>query len=441
MPSVNIVGGGLAGLAAAAALGSAGFQVDLFESRSFLGGRATSFPVNPGDDDSELIDNCQHVLLRCCVNLLDFYARLGVADRIQFYREYYFLEPGGRLSTLGRSSLPAPLHLTPSFLRMAYLGVADKFAISRAMMALMRERGRRRDLDQITMLDWLLQKKQTPRAIDRFWRQVLVSAVNEELDRMAALHGFQVFWLGMLARPDSYEMGVPQVPLRELYSLDAWRSMGKVRIHSRSPVDRLMFRNGAVSGVQVAGAAHAADFHICAVPFERLGALAPELGIDTAPFEHSSITGIHIWFDRSVTGLPHAALLERTIQWMFNKSQGRYLQFVVSASRDLVEMPRAEVIDLALGEAAEFFPRMREAKVERAHVIKEVRATYSARPGMEGVRPDGKTNASNVFLAGDWTRSGWPATMEGAVRSGYRAAEHVCAAAGQPGKFLLPDIA
>jgi len=134
-------------------------------------------------------------------------------------------------------------------------------------------------------------------------------------------------------------------------------------------------------------------------------------------------------------------LLDRTIQWMFNKSQGRYLQFVVSASRDLVEMPRAEVIDLALGEAAEFFPRVRQAKVERANVIKEVRATYSARPGMEAMRPDAKTNTTNVFLAGDWTRSGWPATMEGAVRSGYRAAEHVCAAAGQPRQLLLPDVA
>jgi len=441
MPSVNIVGGGLAGLAAAAALGSAGFQVDLFESRPFLGGRATSFPVTPGDDESELIDNCQHVLLRCCVNLLDFYGRLGVADRIQFYREYYFLEPGGRMSTLGRSSLPAPLHLTLSFLRMPCLSAADKFAISRAMMALMRERSRRRDLDQITMLDWLLQKKQTPRSIDRFWRQVLVSAVNEELDRMAALHGFQVFWLGMLARADSYEMGVPQVPLRELYSEHAWRGMGKVQIHARSPVDRLVFRNGSVCGVQVAGAEPSADFHICAVPFERLSALAPELGIDTAAFEHSSITGIHVWFDRPVTELPHAALLDRTIQWMFNKGQGRYLQFVVSASRDLVEMPRAGVIDLVLGEAAEFFPRVREAKVERAIVVKEVRATYSARPGMEALRPDAKTIAANLFLAGDWTRSGWPATMEGAVRSGYRAAEHVCAAVGQPGQFLLPDIA
>jgi squalene-associated FAD-dependent desaturase len=441
MPSVNIVGGGLAGLAAAAALGSAGFQVELFEARPFLGGRATSFPVSPGDDDSELIDNCQHVLLRCCVNLLDFYTRLGVADRIRFYREYYFLEPGGRMSKLARGPLPAPLHLTSSFLRMQCLDARDKLAIARAMMALMHERGRRKDLDQITMLDWLLQKKQPPRAIERFWRQVLVSAVNEELDRMAALHGFQVFWLGMLARADSYEMGIPDVPLGELYSADAWGKMRQVRIHLRTPVERLVFTDGKACGVQTEGGLRKADFQICAAPFERLGALAPELGIDTGRFEHSPITGIHIWFDRPVTELPHAALLDRTIQWMFNKREGHYLQFVVSASRSLVELGRPEVIELALGEAAEFFPKIRDARVNRAQVIKEIRATYSARTGMEALRPDAKTRAPNVFLAGDWTRSGWPATMEGAVRSGYRAAEEVAAATGETCHFLVADIA
>ena len=438
---MNIVGGGLAGLATAAALGSAGFAVDVFESRPFLGGRATSFPVVSGDDNGELIDNCQHVLLRCCVNLLDFYSRLGVGDRIRFYREFTFLEPGGRQSTLHRGALPAPLHFTGSFLRMPCLGAADKLAIGRAMVALMRERSRRKDLDQITMLDWLREKKQPARAIERFWRQVLVSAINEELDRMAAQHGFQVFWLGMLARADSYEMGIPDVPLRELYSADAWTGIGQVKIHARAPVERVVFRDGVARGVQTGTEVRAADYQICAVPFQRLGALAPELEIDTARFEHSPITGIHVWFDRAVTGLPHAALLDRTIQWMFNKDQGRSVQVVISASRGLVDMGRAEVVDLVLAEAREFFPAVRDAKVERAQVIKEIRATYSAQPGMEAVRPTAVTRVPNVFLAGDWTRCGWPATMEGAVRSGYLAAEAVAAASGQPARFLLPDIA
>src|ERR1700690_3780853 len=168
MPSAIIIGGGLAGLSAGAALGGAGFRVEVFEARPFLGGRATSFPLAPADDASVRIDNCQHVLLRCCVNLLDFYARLGVRDRISFYREFYFIEPGGRISTLRRGVLPAPLHFTGSFLRMRFLSTGDKMAIARGLLALRSERTRRDDLDRITMLDWLREKRQTPRAIERF---------------------------------------------------------------------------------------------------------------------------------------------------------------------------------------------------------------------------------------------------------------------------------
>jgi squalene-associated FAD-dependent desaturase len=435
MPSAIVVGGGLAGLAAAAALGSAGFRVELFEARGFLGGRATSFPVSPSDENSELIDNCQHVLLRCCVNLLDFYRRLGVSDRIRFYREFYFIEPGGRMSTLRRGLLPAPLHFLGSFLRMDCLCAADKLSIARGLAALRQERTSRADLDRITMLDWLREKRQTTQAIERFWKQVLVSAVNEDLDRMAAVHGFQVFWLGFLARSDSCEMGVPAVPLGELYAPEAWRRTGEVSIHCRCPVERIQ-----ESGITVAGALHTADFYVCSLPFERLATVAPGLGIEATRFEHSPITGIHLWFDRPVTELPHATLLDRTIQWMFNKSGGRYLLLVVSASRKLVGMTRDGVISLALSEAGEFFPLVRQAKLERAHVIKELRATYSAGPGTEALRPGPETSVRNLFLAGDWTRSGWPATMEGAVRSGYRAAEAVTAAAGRPEKFLLPDF-
>src|SRR5580700_2543632 len=235
MPKVLIAGGGLAGLSAAAALGSAGFEVDLFEARPFLGGRASSFPVPASSgEEAETIDNCQHILLRCCVNLLDFYERMGVRDRIKFYREFYFLEPGGRLSILRRGRLPAPFHFTGSFLRMHCLSRRDKIGIAKALLAIRRERTRRKDLDRISMLDWLLQKRQTPHAIDRFWRQILVSAVNEDLEHMAAIHGFQVFWLGFLSRADSYEMGIPSVPLGELYGEGTWKRLASVRFHFRS---------------------------------------------------------------------------------------------------------------------------------------------------------------------------------------------------------------
>jgi len=431
MRKVLIAGGGLAGLSAAAALGSAGFEIDVFEARPFLGGRAASYCLAGAEgEEPETVDNCQHILLRCCVNLLNFYERLGVRDRIKFYREFFFLEPGGRLSILRRGRLPAPFHFTGAFWKMHCLSRADKIGITKALAAIRRERNKRKDLERISMLDWLLQKRQTARAIDRFWRQVLVSAVNEDLDRMAALHGFRVFWQGFMARPDAYEMGVPSVPLGQLYAAEAWKKMPNVRLHLKSPVEAIEGGDFRVGGESVRG-----DFSICALPFERLEAL----GLPAPRFEHSPITGVHLWFDREVTNLPHATLLDRTMQWMFNKDSGKYLQLVVSASRDLTNLSRNEIIEIAIGDLRLYFPRVHDAKLVKAHVIKEQRATFSAAPETEKLRPSAQTDVPNLFLAGDWTRTGWPATMEGAVRSGYLAAEHVAQAAGQPASFLVPD--
>lgn len=433
MTDVAVIGGGLAGLAAAAALGGAGFKVELLEMRPFLGGRATSY----GLPDGEVIDNCQHVLLRCCVNLLDFYGRMGVSEKVRFFSEIPFIEPGGRVSVFKRGLLPAPLHFSECFLGLPFLTLGDKIAIGRAFLAILREMDRA-DLESISMLDWLREKKQTQGAIDRFWRQVLVSAINEELDRMAASHGFQVFRLGFMATRDSYEMGVPDVPLGELYSADAWKRIGSVKVRFRAGVERLDIVDGRVGAAIAGGERVEAKAFVSAVPFERAGALIP--GIDVSNFTHSSITGIHVWFDRPVTTLENATLLDRTIQWFFNKDGGRYLQLVVSASHSLVEMPRQDVIDLAVRELREFLPAAREAQVVKAHVVKEVRATYSAIPGLAAHRPSQKTAIENLFLAGDWTDSGWPATMEGAVRSGYKAAEFTAASLGRPAKFLLKDI-
>ncbi|MEP6717235.1 MAG: hydroxysqualene dehydroxylase HpnE [Terriglobia bacterium] len=434
-PRVAVLGGGLAGLAAAAALSNSGYEIDLYESRAFLGGRATSWPVG---DTAEMVDNCQHILLRCCVNLLDLYRRLGAEKKIAFYRDFVFIEPGGRRSVMKRGLLPAPAHFAGSFLKLKFLGLADKIAIARAMNAIPGELRTRTDLDRITMLDWLREKGQTERAIERYWRQVLVSAINEELDRMAAIHGFQVFWLGMMARADSYEMGIPAVPLRELYDPGALPST--VRLHHRAPVTEIAIDGGRVAAITAGGERREADYFISCLPFERLRPLMPDLPVEWNAFEHSPITGIHLWFDRPITDLPNATLLDRTIQWIFNKSEGRYVQLVVSASRSLTEMPRAQIIELALRELAEFFPIVKEATLEKAEVIKEVRATFSAKPGLEALRPVSATPLANFFLAGDWTRSGWPATMEGAVRSGYLAAEALTAAAGRPQRFLLPDV-
>jgi squalene-associated FAD-dependent desaturase len=441
MADVIVIGGGLAGLAAAAALGGAGHSVRVFESRPYLGGRATSYEAG-----SETIDNCQHILLGCCVNLLDFYERLGVAEDIKFYREYVLIEPGGRRSLLRSGFLPPPFHFTGSLLTLKFLNWSEKLAVIRAMRAIRREYPLRDDLERISMQQWLEEKRQPPRAIERFWRQVLVSAISEELDRMAAIHAFQVFRVGFMARSDAFDMGVPIVPLGHLYHAEAWRKIGdeKVDIRLRAPIERVVLEPAADGYQQVrcviaGGQEHRADHYICALPFERLAALGVDVDVDG--FEYSPITGIHLWFDRRVIDIPQATMFDRTIQWVFDKSGGKYVQVVVSASRSLIEMPRAEVIALAVRELAEFFPAVAEAKLEKAHVVKEVRAVFSPLPGLESRRPPARTVTRNLFLAGDWTRCGWPATMEAAVRSGYLAAEAVTESAGASQKFLLPDIA
>ncbi|PYP91573.1 MAG: carotene 7,8-desaturase [Candidatus Angelobacter sp. Gp1-AA117] len=447
--SVAIIGGGLAGLAAGCALADAGFEVTLFERRPYVGGRASSYE-HPGT--GEVVDNCQHVLLGCCTNLTHFYEHIGVSDKIQWFDELTFIEPGGRASTLSPSMLPAPLHSMPAFFGTSSLSLGDKLGISRALTAMMRRLPEDGDGD---FLQWLRRHGQTERAIERFWKVVLVSALNEDLDRISVRYAVQVFRESFLKSAKAGKMGVPRIPLSELYNSAAEfiRSHGG-EVLLRASVTGI---NSGPDGVKITSnpGEQQFDFAILAVPFQTAASLLPAgpiaepLKNNLGQFEASPITGIHLWFDREITSLPHAVLLDRTIQWMFQKnkfhsngndSQGSYLELVVSASKSLVEKSRQEIIDLALAELAEFFPSAKEAKLLKAAVIKEVYATYSVMPGLDRFRPQARTQWPGLFLAGDWTATGWPATMEGAVRSGYLAAEALTRSIGNPQQFLIPDL-
>jgi squalene-associated FAD-dependent desaturase len=446
---VAIVGGGLAGLAAACALADAGFPVTVFERRPYVGGRASSYQ-HPGTN--EVVDNCQHVLLGCCTNLLDFYARLGVAEKIRWFDRLSFVEPGGRTSEVGSSWLPPPFHTAPSFLRNHALGLRDKLAISRALLSLIG--GLPEDTEE-NFLSWLRRHGQTERAIERFWKVVLVSALNEDLDRSSVYYAAQVFRESFLKSRQAGRMGVPTVPLTELYgaAADYLRARGG-EVALRASVESFAADADTVElKVSADGdSAFAADYLVLAAPFQAVLKLladhpeAEELRSQLERFESSPITGIHLWFDRRISDLPHAVLLDRTIQWMFHKSEllgrdgGSYVELVVSSSKSFVDKPRGEIMELALRELADFFPAVRDAKLLKWTVIKEVNATYSALPRSDRYRPETQTQWPRVFLAGDWTRSGWPATMESAVRSGYKAAEALTAAAGSPRRFLLPDL-
>jgi squalene-associated FAD-dependent desaturase len=451
--SVAIVGGGLAGLAAGCALADAGFRITLFERRPYLGGRASSYE-HPGT--GETVDNCQHVLLGCCTNLLDLYRRFGAEDKIRWFDRLTFIEPGGRRSEIGASGLPAPLHTAPSFLAASSLSLADKLAISRAMFAFLG--GIPKDTEE-DFLSWLKRHGQTERSIERFWKVVLVSALNEDLDRTSVHYAAQVFRESFMKSARAGEMGVPTVPLSDLYRIGGeyiQARSGEVRL--RASVDAMTLANGKVS-IRVGDNIHTFDQAVLAVPYTTLAKMLPadatasDLAAKAAHFESSPITGIHLWFDRQITELDHAVLLDRTIQWMFHKSRllakhvgngsaapGSYIELVVSSSKSLVERSRQEIIDLALAELAEFFPTVKDAKLLKAAVIKEVHATYSAQPLSDQYRPVAATGWPNVFLAGDWTATGWPATMEGAVRSGYKAAETLTRSLGRRDSFLIADL-
>jgi uncharacterized protein with NAD-binding domain and iron-sulfur cluster len=276
-----------------------------------------------------------------------------------------------------------------------------------------------------------------------------------------------------LKSPAAGLMGIPTVPLTELYSTagDYIRARGG-EIQLRAGIESFRSDASEVS-VTVNGQEQKFDYLLLAVPFDVLGRMLPNtpeaasFAAVVGQFSTSPITGIHLWFDRQISDLDHAVLLDRTIQWMFHKSRlidarnkdasnkdgrnndagnangpGSYVEFVVSCSRSLIEKSKAEIVDMAVKEAQEFFPMAREAKLLKSTVIKEVHATYSARPGIDQYRPKPETVWPRVFLSGDWTATGWPATMEGAVRSGYLSAEALARFAGSTdARFLVPGLA
>ncbi|HYL46317.1 MAG TPA: hydroxysqualene dehydroxylase HpnE [Candidatus Limnocylindrales bacterium] len=470
LQNVLVIGGGLAGLSSAVALAEAGLRVRLLEKRPHLGGRATSYTLPDGSE----VDNCQHLTMGCCTNLADFFRRIGADKQIRTFDTLYLKDPQGRCSVIRGGPLPPPLHLAASLVFFRGLSLADKRGIGRALLAIARAGGEPPGLCGISMMEWLRRMNQSQAATERFWRAVLVSALDEDLSRMEARYAIEVFWKGFLASRGGYRISMPSVPLAQLYDgclNSVERRGGEVRL--RCGVREIRVRENCFACVVLEdGTEILADACILAVPQDVLSDLVPaavtELSEVLEGARHirtSPITSVHLWFDRPVMKEPYLALLERTSQWIFNKTYlyarsetnqdaqrpiqqrddspgrgGQYLQIVVSASYELVPRSRQEILDICTRELAEAVPATREAKLLKGTVIKEVNATFSPNPGVDRWRPAQRTPVKNLFLAGDWTRTGWPSTMESAVRSGYLAAEEVLADCGRPQKFLQPDL-
>ena len=451
--TVTIVGAGVAGLAAGCALSDAGYRVQLLERRPYVGGRASSYE-HPGT--GEVIDNCQHILLGCCTNLIDLYKRLGIEEDISWFDRFTYIEPGGRRTVLAPSLLPAPMHSTFAFLKAAAFSSRDKYAIARGLSHFLL---RIPEDTEENFAQWCVRHKQTPGAIKRFWEPILASALNDDLDRLSVHYAGKVIRDSFLSSPQAGRMGIPRLPLSELYSraADYIRARGG-EIHLRTSVNTITPMPGGGWCTQAGEQSFASEAVILALSFEATQRLIPSLpqtpgatllGEQLGAFQHSPITAIHLWFDREITELPHAVLLDTTVQWMYqisklqparNKSEGSYLELIVSNSKSMISMQRQEIIDLALRELALFFPNVQQATLLKAAVTKEVRATYSVPPMIDRVRPGSHSPWPGIYLAGDWTATGWPATMEGAVRSGYLAAEAITQSSGAPLRLLVKDL-
>ena len=450
-----VVGGGVAGLSASCALAASGLKVRLVERRGYLGGRASSYR-HPGVD--EVIDNCQHVLFGCCTNLIGFYRRIGVENKIHWTRRMTMIEPGGQRSVLGPSWLPAPLHGLPSLLGANAFTREDKMALMRAFSAIIRTRSK--DCSMQTLGDWLRQNGQTSGAIDRFWRLVIASALNAEIDDIALPYAVKVIRELFLNSAQAGAMGMSAVPLSELYD-GAEQFLGERggdAIFNAGVEQAEYDEETSQWTVNTRAGNIVADYLVIAIPFEAMAKIFPQMppapGAEALAekierHQHWPICSVHLWFDREITDLEHAVLLDRNIHWMYNKSRlhperngkGSYLELVISASRAFAALERNEAIALALSELAEFFPAVKEAKLEKAALVKEVRATFGVPPGIDAFRPEAQSSPwPNCVLAGDWTATGWPSTMESAARSGHLAAEAVCAAIGEPRTFLNPDL-
>lgn len=446
MNDVIVIGGGVAGLSAAVALGGAGAKVTLLERRPYIGGRAYSYE-HPAIE--ETIDS-QHVVLGCCTNILDLCRQAGMADNIRWYDELTFLEPSGRRSLLRPGSLPAPAHQAISFLRAPMLSLRDKAGIAAGMARFLR--GYPAD-DTESFANWIKRTGQTERAIRHFWEPVVVGALNDRFERCSVKYAGKIFHESFLRSTEAVRLGIPAEPLSDFFAPVAeFAQRQGVTVKLKAGVESVEQAADKRWLVRAGGEEYSAAAVVLATDFRQTKALLARLPLGedvplSAGYEKfipSPITTIHLWYDRDVTDLDHAVLLDTRIQWMFAKSRirrwaaerGSYLELVISASWAELEMSREEILASALREIELFFPSVREAKLLKSGVLKEARATFSVTPGLDRFRPDQMMGSPGLYLAGDWTATEWPSTMEGAVRSGRLAAG---ALVGDRNRFMTAE--
>ena len=418
MNDVVVIGGGLAGITAALDLADAGRTVTLLESRPRLGG--ATFSV---EREGMWVDNGQHVFLRCCTAYRTLLERIGATAQTELQHRLAIpvLRPGGRISWLRRTGLPAPLHLGSSIARFGPLPPADRLRLLPAIVALRRLSLDDPHLDEQTFGEWLAQHGQRRSSFEALWDLIALPTLNLDSQRASLALAAMVFKVGLLEDAGASDVGYATVPLQQLHGDMAERALASagVDVQVKARVRSL----DEVQGKTV----------VLAVPHEEAAELLPAdalpAGVDPRALGVSPIVNLHVVYDRPVMEHPFAAAVDSPVQWVFDRTassgvrDGQYVAISLSGADGFDERTSEELRDEFLPALAELFPAARTAEVVSFFVTREPRATFRGVPGTAHHRPGPVTGVPGLFLAGAWTDTGWPATMEGAVRSGHAAAE------------------
>jgi hydroxysqualene dehydroxylase len=439
-----VIGGGFAGLAAAVDLAERGRRVLLLERRAFLGGRAYSF-VDRATGDT--VDNGQHLMMGCYRRTLGFLEKIGALGNVKFQpnSRVDFLSEGRGHAAFKCPPLPAPLHLMAGLARLKTVGWGDRVRALGVGLALKRMNGDRARLSDITVREWLDELGQSERMQRRFWNLIALATLNEAPERASADMFARVLEEAFLHTRQDSQMVISRVGLSEMYTADARKFIeargGEVRLNAT--VERIEFEGGRAEALILrSGERIEPQAVISAVPYFALKTMiAPAVAASVESFRRlddfrsAPIVSINLWFDESVTDLEFVGLLDSPVEWVFNKNaigghQGRrqHLALVISGAHAAAKRPKEELVEMAVSEVRRFFPAARKQHPAHSFVVREHHATVSHTVGVARLRPAQRTPFANFFLAGDWTDTGLPATIEGAVWSGQECARQLLAA-------------
>jgi squalene-associated FAD-dependent desaturase len=434
-----IIGGGFAGLTAAVALAEAGKRICLLEQKPYLGGRARSFrDLTTGS----LVDNGQHLFMGCYHSTIRFLETIGTLDRLHFQPRLAvpFLDRDGRLTRLDCPDFPSPWHLLTGVLRSGSFSFKQKLEVVRLGNGLRSGGDSSAPTVTESVAAWLSRRGQSENLQRNFWDLLCIAAMNED-PRIASAQLFErVLRLALFSSPADSRLGIARVGLSECYTAAA-AAFIEVRggqVLTERSVKQLLFSDGACRGVDLgAGQIIEGVRVISAVPWQQVAAMLPSDLLRSEPFFHAAVAlrpapiiSINLWFDAPITDLEFVGLRGTTIQWLFDKSRilntgDHCVSLVLSGAHDHVSRPKEDLLAMALRELGDVLPASRNANLLHSLIIKERFATFSPSPEAEPLRPRARTPIRGLFLAGDWTSTGLPATIEGAVQSGYTAAREV----------------